>query len=91
VNKFFYACFLPLSIIFNSSFVSFGQDKAYIDSLKEIIETTDNDSIKVDAYVKWDEVIYITDRGLDQTITRTILEICNQNLAKTRKRKRNQI
>jgi serine phosphatase RsbU (regulator of sigma subunit)/Flp pilus assembly protein TadD len=55
-----------------------------IDSLKKIINTTKNDSIKVDAYEKWDELIYLNDPILDLKLNEKIKLICSRQLQKNK-------
>jgi len=59
------------------------EEIVYIDSLKEVIASNANDSLKIDAYINWDNIIYIYDSELDVTINQTLLELCNEGLSKS--------
>ncbi|NOQ72086.1 MAG: SpoIIE family protein phosphatase [Crocinitomix sp.] len=82
MNKFFRAYPLIVLACYFISFNSFGQDQTYIDSLKQITETTDNDSIKIDALMKWDRLIMYTDEELDFELMHKISNICKKNMEK---------
>ena len=46
-----------------------------IDSLKHVIATTEDDSLKIDAYWEWDGIIYLYDNDLDIELNQTIYEL----------------
>ena len=53
---------------------SFAEDTNTIDSLKKVIETTDDgDTIKVTALLLWDKLIYVSDPDLDLELNMEIL------------------
>jgi serine phosphatase RsbU (regulator of sigma subunit)/tetratricopeptide (TPR) repeat protein len=56
------------------------EDENKIKSLKRIISTTKNDSIKVEAYRSWDEIIYVSDAELDKKLNQKIIKICLKNI-----------
>jgi tetratricopeptide (TPR) repeat protein len=51
-----------------------------IDSLKEVINTTESDTTKINAYMAWDDLIYISNPILDFDINQTIVSIAGANL-----------
>ena len=53
-----------------------------IDSLKNTINAGPHDSIKINAYTAWDNIIYISDPKLDQELNLKIVDIANENLKK---------
>ena len=57
-------------------------EEAYIDSLKKVIESDPVDTILVNAYMEWDNIIYTVDPALDLELNQKILEVCNKNLEK---------
>lgn len=69
--------FIPFLLI---GLFSLGQNST-IDSLKSVIESTGDDSIKVETILFWDELIYITDPKLDNELNLQIIEISKQNLS----------
>lgn len=46
-----------------------------IDSLKAVTESQAHDSLKIDALIEWDDIIYIYDSDLDQKLNEQILEL----------------
>jgi len=52
-----------------------------IDSLKEVIESAEHDSTVVNAYVSWDDIIYLSDPALNQELNTKIIAICQKNIA----------
>jgi len=67
-----------------SSTMTFGQltdqDLAKIDSLRQVISTTKEDSIKVKAYAKWDIIVYKSDPQLDAILVHKMDSLCDKNL-----------
>ena len=57
-----------------------NKQNAQIDSLKQVIESAIHDSSIVNAYLEWDNIIYISDPELDLQLNKKIIEICNENL-----------
>jgi len=69
-----------------------AQDKTRtIDSLKNIVETTKNDTLKVIAYIEWDNLIYSSDPNLDKEINRKVSIICEDKLSNLDKLSLNEI
>jgi serine phosphatase RsbU (regulator of sigma subunit) len=63
------------------SIQGFAQDREKkIDSLKQIIETTENDTIRIKAYLDWDNLIYSSDPNLDKEINHTVSHLCEEKL-----------
>jgi len=52
-----------------------------IDSLKLVIKKANHDSIKINAYKDWDELIYTANQNLDLELNLIIAEICQKNLS----------
>lgn len=50
--------------------------KIKIDSLKYVISSARNDTVKVNAYVAWDDLIYLSNPELDLELNQKIAEIC---------------
>lgn len=73
-----------LGLLFISTTSIFAQlsaeDRKSVDSLKYVIASTENDVEKVEAYVDWDNLIYIIDPELDKEINESIIEICEFHL-----------
>jgi tetratricopeptide (TPR) repeat protein len=53
-----------------------------VDSLKSFINNAQHDTIKINAYTAWDNIIYISDPKLDQELNLKIVDIANENLKK---------
>lgn len=51
-----------------------------IDSIKRIVATTKNDSIKIEALKAWDNLIYTSNRELDRQLNSKILVIASKHL-----------
>jgi serine phosphatase RsbU (regulator of sigma subunit) len=79
---------VKLFLIFLALFpyLSFGQLSGdqieRIEKYKSIIETADNDSNIVNAYLAWDYEIYISDPELDFDLNKKIETLCTYNLAR---------
>lgn len=76
-----------LTIVFlfyvDISFAQLSQEEQkQIDSLKKIISTSKNDTLTIKAYLRWDDIIYISDVELDLEINQKIAIICERNLGK---------
>ena len=54
----------------------------YIDSLKKVIFSIKNDTVKINTYIEWDLLIYEKNPKLDKQITLKIIEISKLNLKK---------
>ena len=79
---------LILNILILQSILVFGQlsaeHKKAIDSLKYVINTTKDDSIKVRSLMHWDYIIYLTDPELDYELNVQIAQLCIDNINKSR-------
>ena len=53
-------------------------DTRVIDSLKKVIKTAVNDTVKVMAMFNWDNIIYAYDPETDERLNREIDSICSQ-------------
>ncbi len=53
-----------------------------VDSLKSFINKAQHDTLKINAYTAWDNIIYISDPKLDQELNLKIVDIANENLKK---------
>ncbi|HEY0031479.1 MAG TPA: tetratricopeptide repeat protein [Bacteroidia bacterium] len=62
--------------------LSTAQEKS-VDSLKAIIASPVHDSLKIDAYQAWDDLIYIFDLKLDEQLNRKMIAIAESNLKKS--------
>ena len=73
--------------LFTLSFLLFtfsiiARDKqTQIDSLNKVIETTGNDTVRVNTYLELDNLIYLSDPLLDEQINRTVRRICLDHLS----------
>lgn len=70
--------FLTLPVI---GTISSHQQHA-IDSLKNIVATAQHDTTKINAYIAWDNLIYISDPKLDEELNEKIVALAEQNLDK---------
>ncbi len=59
-----------------------SEQQTQVDSLQQVIKTATNDTTVINAYVSWDNIIYISDSDLDFELNSKIEEICNNNLKK---------
>lgn len=76
-----YACiFISLLLVFNIRGYSQNKKENLIDSLKQCIETSTNDTAKINAYKAWDDLIYISDPKLDEEINQKIVTLSESNL-----------
>ena len=71
---------LLLLISFNSKAQLSDEQTLKIDSLKEVIITAKHDTIKINALVAWDNIIYVSDPELDLELNQQIINISNSNL-----------
>ena len=75
-----------LFLLFSLLITSFGisqltrEQESKIDSLHQVIATATHDTIKVNAWVEWDKIIYITDPALDLYLNQKIDSLCTINL-----------
>lgn len=53
-----------------------------VDSLKSFINKAQHDTLKINAYTAWDNIIYISDPKLDQELNLKIVDLANENLKK---------
>ncbi len=51
-----------------------------IDSLKHVIETTENDSVKILALWEWDDLIFMYDAKTDLYINETVYALCTEKI-----------
>jgi len=56
------------------------EQQAEVDSLKQVIKTAKHDSILVNTWIAWDNIIYMTDPELDFTLNLKIDSLCTINL-----------
>ena len=56
------------------------EQQAEVDSLKQVIKTAKHDSILVNTWIAWDNIIYIADPELDFTLNLKIDSLCTINL-----------
>ncbi|HYG53558.1 MAG TPA: tetratricopeptide repeat protein [Flavobacteriales bacterium] len=54
--------------------------KKTIDSLKQVIKSAKHDSLRIQALISWDDIIYVNDPDLDLELNKKILGICTKNL-----------
>ncbi|MEM6264909.1 MAG: tetratricopeptide repeat protein, partial [Bacteroidota bacterium] len=54
-----------------------------IDSLKHVIATAEHDSVIINSWIAWDEIIYVFDPKLDWELNKKIVERCQELLEKT--------
>ena len=76
------ALFLLLSLtlpLFGISQLT-SEQESKIDSLQQVIATAAHDTIIVNAWVEWDNIIYITDPTLDLYLNQKIDSLCTINL-----------
>ena len=75
-----------LFFLFSLLLTSFGisqltsEQESKIDSLQQVIATATHDTIIVNAWVEWDNIIYITDPALDLYLNQKIDSLCTINL-----------
>lgn len=53
-----------------------------VDSLKSFINKAQHDTLKINAYTAWDNIIYVSDPKLDLELNLKIVELANENLKK---------
>jgi len=53
-----------------------------IDSLKTVIKITQHDTIRINAYNSWDNIIYVSDPKLDLELNLKIIDLAKENLEK---------
>lgn len=63
------------------------EENQYVDSLKSVIASSAHDTIKINALVEWEDMIYQFDRPLDLIINRKLAEICISNLKNAKDKK----
>ncbi len=71
-------------ILFFISFQAAGQltpkQEHAVDSLKILINTVQHDTIKINAYKAWDDIIYVSDPKLDQELNQKIIDLAEESL-----------
>ena len=75
-----FLCFFLLLFSISSKAQLTYEQTFKIDSLKEVISTAKHDTIKIDALVAWDNIIYVSDPELDLELNQQIVDICDRNL-----------
>ncbi|MCB9195881.1 MAG: tetratricopeptide repeat protein [Flavobacteriales bacterium] len=76
LSIFIFSTFLSITI-----FANIDKEKT-IDSLKNVISSEVHDTIKLKAYIDWDNLIFANDPKLDRELNFKITTICNENLSK---------
>ena len=74
--------FIALFIGFSSLAQLTTEQQHNIDSLKKVISSAKHDSIKINALLSWDNIIYASDPQLDLKLNKQIQVICENNLTK---------
>jgi serine phosphatase RsbU (regulator of sigma subunit)/Tfp pilus assembly protein PilF len=69
-------------LFFNIHGYSQNKKEHLIDSLKQCIEISTNDTAKINAYKAWDDLIYISDPKLDEELNQKIVALAQSNLIK---------
>ncbi len=77
-----YLFFIALFISCSSIAQLTDEQIQQIDSLKKVISIAKHDTIKVNALVYWDNIIYVSDPQLDLELNKQIQVICENNLTK---------
>lgn len=78
MKRFYFILFYFTSI---HLFAQFSREQELvIDSLKVIINSTKHDTIKIQAYATWDDIIYASNPQLDEELNQKIVEISKQNI-----------
>ena len=77
---FSYLYIFLLLLSFSSKAQLSDEQTLKIDSLKEVIITAKHDTIKINALVAWDDIIYASDSELDLELNQQLIDICNSNL-----------
>lgn len=60
--------------------ISKSEESKTIDSLINVISSTENDSLKIIALIEYDNLIYYKDAELDIKLNKQILDICVKNI-----------
>lgn len=64
-----------------SAFGQSNEKKIYLDSLHQIVETSKDDSLRISALQRIDDLIYMEDPELDLELNHEILEIAKRNIS----------
>lgn len=59
-----------------------AEQEQYVTELKTIIETSTDDSVKINALIDWDNMIYYFDSELDKELNQQVVDIARANLKK---------
>jgi tetratricopeptide (TPR) repeat protein len=59
-----------------------AEQETRIDSLQIIIHSGRHDTVKINAYKNWDDIIYVSDPKLDEELNQKIIDLANRNLIK---------
>jgi tetratricopeptide (TPR) repeat protein len=73
---------ISLLLFFNIRGYSQNKKEHLIDSLKQCVEISTNDTAKINAYKAWDDLIYISDPKLDEELNQKIVSLAQSNLIK---------
>src|SRR5690606_12104545 len=71
---------IPLLLCATTLAQSKTEKEEYIDSLQKVVNTTTSDSIRIETYYVWDELIYIEDPDLDFEINEKVAAIAEKNI-----------
>ena len=71
-----------LTLTFVSSAQISEENQLKVDALQEIVKTAKHDSIIINAWTDWDDIIYSSDPDLDLKLNQKIDSLCGINLKK---------
>jgi len=60
-----------------------AEQQAEVESLQKIIKSAEHDTIIINAWMDWDNIIYLNDPDLDFELNQKIDSLCQLNLDKT--------
>ena len=63
------------------------EQEKVVDSLKSIIKIAGHDTLKINAYKAWDNLIYNFDSKLDEELNRKIIGLSESNLTSSKEQK----
>lgn len=58
------------------------EQEAQVDSLKHVITASEHDTVIINAWVAWDNIIFASDPDLDYQLNRRIDSLCSSNLTR---------
>lgn len=79
-----YPALFHLRFVFSLLFVLMnlrGIPQNPVDSLRIIAEGAHHDTTRIQAYMEWDDLIYLTDPELDIRLNKKVEQICDKNLS----------